>query len=176
MHLQGGFRLGELFAASITTLDIIIVYTLLEIKEGKLTLALWTSFLNMLFPFFGFITGEYSAMIFSGWSTLLSGVLLGLIGIHILLYDGEQSPSVKLHPAFLALAVSVDTFTVSVSFGMLEMNKVLFIVASGFLSFTLAYVTLRLKQRLSLRSSKFLRRFTGVSFLVMGIFSCLHVY
>lgn len=167
--------MGELFAASITTLDIVIVYALINVKDGKFKLAMWTSFLNMLLPFLGFITGEFSAILFTGWSTVLSGVLLGLIGVHILLQD-EQSSSIKLHPALLALAVSIDTFTVSVSFGMLHMDKVLFIMASGFLSFIFAYGTLRLKNGISSIRSKRLRQFTGVSFIVMGIISCFNAY
>lgn len=173
--MRGGFTLGELIAASITTLDIIIVYALINVREGKLTLAIWTAFLNMLLPFLGFLTGEFSAIFFTGWSTLLSGVLLGLIGVHILLQD-EQSPSIKLPPAFLALAVSIDSFTVSVSFGMLQMDKVLFIMASGFLSFVFAYGTLRLKNGISSIRSKRLRQFTGVYFIIMGIFSCFNAY
>lgn len=168
--MRGGLILGELFAASITTIDIIIVYALLNIREGKFTLALWTSFLNMLLPFLGFLAGEFSAMFFTGWSSLLSGVLLSLIGLHILLQD-DQSPSLKLHPAFIALAVSIDTFTVSVSFGMMHMNKGLFIVASGVLSLIFAYGTLRLKNGISALRGKRLRQFTGVSFIIIGIIS-----
>lgn len=167
--------MGELFAASITTLDIIIVYSLLTIRKGKFTLALWTSFLNMLLPFLGFVMGEFSAIFFTEWSTLLSGVLLGLIGLHILLQD-ENDSSMKMHPGLIALAVSIDSFTVSVSFGMLHMNKVLFILASGFLSFVFAYGTLRIKNRISTTRSKRLRQFTGVSFILMGIISCFNAY
>lgn len=167
--------MGELFAASITTLDIIIVYSLLTIREGKFTLALWTSFLNILLPFLGFVMGEFSAMVFTEWSTLLSGVLLSLIGLHILLQD-EQSTSMKMPPGLIALAVSLDSFTVSVSFGMLHMNKVLFIMASGFLSLIFAYGTLRIKNRISTSQSKRLRHLTGVSFILMGIISCIHAY
>ena len=89
MRYAGGFGLNELFAASITTLDIIVVYVLLEVKEGKFALAIWTAFLNMLLPFLGFMTGEFSASFFSGFSDLLSGVLLGLIGLHMLLEDDD---------------------------------------------------------------------------------------
>lgn len=167
--------MGELFAASITTLDIIIVYSLLTIRKGKFTLALWTSFLNMLLPFLGFVMGEFSAIFFTEWSTLLSGVLLGLIGLHILLQD-ENDSSMKMPPGLIALAVSIDSFTVSVSFGMLHMNKVLFILASGFLSFVFAYGTLRIKNRISTTRSKRLRQFTGVSFILMGIISCFNAY
>ena len=59
--------------------------------------------------------------------------MLSLIGLHILLSDSEQ-PSVvnKISPFFLALIVSIDAFGVSVTFGMMQLNKWLFVLASGF--------------------------------------------
>lgn len=173
MRIQGGFILGELFIAGITSLDVIAVYTFLQVKEGKLALALWTAFLNMLFPFLGFITGEFSSHIFWGWSTLLSGVLLGLIGIHMLLQDEDAEQSARgLHPILIALAVSVDTFSVSVSFGMLHMNKTIFIIASGLFTLILSYTALRYKRQFGVKNGKIVRRIAGVVLLVMGVMSC----
>ena len=175
MCMRGGFTMEEMFAASITTLDVIVVYALLQVREGKFLLAMWTSFLNMVLPFLGFITGEISSSIFSGWSTLLSGVLLGLIGLHMLLQDGDtkSSSGKKLHPAIIALAVSIDSFSVSVSFGMLQFNKVLFIFASGIFSFFFAYIALRYKVRLGLKGGRRLRQIAGLALLVMGVLSCI---
>lgn len=163
----------EMFAASITTLDVIVVYALLQVREGKFLLAMWTAFLNMVLPLLGFITGEISSSLFSGWSTSLSGVLLGLIGLHMLLQDGEtkSSSGKKLHPAVIALAVSIDSFSVSVSFGMLQFNKILFILASGLFSFIFAYTALRYKVRIGLNGGRILRQIAGLALLIMGVLS-----
>lgn len=172
--MWGGFRVGELFAAGITTLDIVVIYVLLQVKGRRLALVLWTTLFNIVFPFLGFLTGEFSTYLFSEWSTLLSGVLLGLIGLHMLLYnDNERSISTKIHPAFLALIVSVDAFSVSVSFGMLHFNRLLFITASGAYAFLFSIVALHFKHQLHIKDGRRLRQFAGVSLLVMGIFSCL---
>lgn len=172
--MQGGFTVEELFAAGITTLDIIVVYVLLQMRGRKIILALWTAFLNMLLPFLGFLLGEFSAMIFAEWSVLLSGVILGLIGVHMLLQDDDE-PSVmlKVHPAFIALIVSVDAFSVSVTFGMLQLNKFLFILASGFFTFIFSLSALYFQQKLGVKNGKRLRQFAGVCLLVMGILSCI---
>jgi manganese efflux pump family protein len=165
--------LVELFAAGITSIDVVAVFAFLQVKKGKFKLALWTSFLNMAFPFLGFATGEFSALFFAEWSSLLSGVLLALIGIHMLLQDDEPGSTGKqLHPFFIALAVSVDTFSVSVSFGMLQLDKTLFIIASGLFAFFLSYTSLLFKGRLGIENGKFLRRFGGLALLVMGVLSC----
>ncbi len=170
--IQGGFTLVELIAASITSIDVVVVFAFLQVKEGKLTLALWTSFLNMAFPFLGFATGELTAHLFTDWSSLLSGILLALIGIHMLLQDGGSSSKDKqLHPSFIALAVSIDTFSVSVSFGMLHLDKTLFILASGVLTFFLSYTALLFKSRLGLKDGKVLRRFAGFALFTMGVMS-----
>lgn len=164
----------ELFSAGITSIDIIVVYSFLQVREGKLALALWTSLLNMLFPFLGFITGEFSMVLFTSWSHLLSGILLALIGIHMLLQDSESvSEGKQLPPFVIALAVCLDTFSVSVSFGMLQMDKLIFILASGIFAFTLAYLSLTLKGRFGFKAGNRLRHLAGLSLLVMGVLSCI---
>ena len=163
----------EVFAAGITTLDVIVIYSFLQINKGRFVLVLWTTFLNMVFPFLGFITGEMSADIFTVWSSILSGVMLSLIGIHMLLQDGETSSVGKqIPPFFIAFAVSIDAFSVSVSFGMLHMDKILFIVASGFSTFVFSCAAFLLKGRLGLKNGKVLRLIAGFALLIIGILSC----
>ena len=163
----------ELIAAGITSIDIVVVFAFLQVKEGKFTLALWTALLNMVFPFLGFATGEFTSHLFAEWSSLLSGLLLALIGIHMLLQDNEPSSIGKqLPPAFIALAVSLDTFSVSVSFGMLHLDKTLFILASGIFAFILSYIALVFREKMGLGDGKIVRRFAGLALLVMGVMSC----
>ncbi|KAA0955660.1 hypothetical protein FQ087_13745 [Sporosarcina sp. ANT_H38] len=171
--IRGGFFLAELFAAGITTLDVLVIYSLLKVDSGRLALAFWTAFLNMAFPFLGFITGEFSAHIFTVWSSILSGVMLGLIGLHMLLQsDAKDSSSKQVSPFIIAFAVSVDAFSVSVSFGMLQMDKLLFIVASGSFTFIFSCVALLLKGHIGLKNGKALRLIAGLALLIMGISSC----
>lgn len=163
----------EIIAASVTTIDVIIVYSLLQLRKARLVLAIWTMLLNMAFPLLGFVMGDWSASLFSTWSHLLSGVLLALIGVHMLLQDDSSNAAMtkQLHPAVIALAVSLDTFSVSVSFGMLQLNKILFILASGFLTFVFSCLALYYGRRLRLRNGAFLRRVCGGILLLMGIMS-----
>lgn len=171
--IWGGFILTELIAAGITTLDVLVIYSFLQVDKGRLALALWTTFLNMTFPFLGFIAGEFSADIFTVWSSVLSGVMLGLIGIHMLLQSDAMDSSSKLvSPYIIAFAVSIDAFSVSVSFGMLQMDKILFIMASGTFTFIFSCAALLLKGHLGLKNGKALRLIAGLALLIMGILSC----
>lgn len=165
--------LVEIIAASVTTIDVIIVYSLLRLRKARLMLAIWTMLLNMAFPFIGFVMGDWSAELFSTWSHLLSGILLALIGVHMLLQDDNANSELtrQLHPGIIALAVSLDTFSVSVSFGMLQLNKILFILASGFLTFIFSCLALYYGRKLKLGNGALLRRACGGILLVMGIMS-----
>ena len=126
-------------------------------------------------PFLGFMTGEFSASFFSGFSHLLSGVLLGLIGLHMLLEDDSGTKtSRKLPPGLIAFAVSIDAFSVSVSFGMLHLNKTIFILASGIFAFIFAYVALTFKKRLGIKNGKRIRQFAGIVLIIMGIISAMY--
>lgn len=163
----------ELIAAGITSIDVVVVFAFLQVKKGKFTLALWTALLNMAFPFLGFATGEFTSHLFSEWSSLLSGVILALIGIHMLLQDDEPGSIEKqLPPAFIALAVSLDTFSVSVSFGMLHLDRTLFILSSGIFAFILSYIALVFKEKMGLGDGKLVRRLAGLALLIMGVMSC----
>ncbi|MBY0221143.1 manganese efflux pump [Mammaliicoccus sciuri] len=162
----------EIIAAVVTTIDILIVYTILQLRRGRFMIALWTTFLNMLLPLIGFYMGEWTVHFFAGWGPLLSGVLIGLVGLHMLLDDGEQ-PSVmdKISPFFLALLVSIDAFTVSVTFGMMQLNKWLFIFVSGFFSFVFSIVALLSTGRIKLINGTYIRRITGIVFIIIGVMS-----
>lgn len=163
----------EIIAASVTTIDVIVVLSLMQLRKGRLALALWITFLNLVLPLAGFVMGDWSAELFSVWSNLLSGVLLAMIGIHMLLHDDDNSMLKRqLHPAVIALAVSLDTFSISVSFGMLQLNKILFVVAAGFLSFVFSCLALYFGRFLSIRNGKLLRILAGLTLLIMGIVSC----
>ncbi|ARK22205.1 MULTISPECIES: manganese efflux pump [Sporosarcina] len=162
----------EIISAIVTTIDILIVYTFLQLRRGRLMIMLWTTILNMLLPLIGFYAGEWVMSYFVGWSHLLSGVLLSLIGLHILLADSEEQSIVEMiSPFFLALIVSIDAFAVSVTFGMMQLNKWLFIMASGLFSFVFSGIAFLSAGRLRLINGTFIRRLTGIVFICIGVLS-----
>ncbi|MDW0116392.1 manganese efflux pump [Sporosarcina thermotolerans] len=163
----------EIFAACITTIDVVIVFSLLRLRKGRLPIAIWTTFLNILFPFVGFLVGDWSTGFLSTWSGLLSGILLSMIGIHMILHDDDTSEAVRVvNPVLIALAVSLDTFSVSVSFGMLQLNKFLFILSSGLLTLVFSCTALYYGRYLSIKNGKILRWICGLSLFGMGVISC----
>ncbi|WP_158232011.1 manganese efflux pump [Sporosarcina sp. P16b] len=165
----------EIIAAIVTTIDILIVYTFLQLRRGRLMILLWTTILNMLLPLIGFYAGEWAMIYFAGWGHALSSVLLSLIGLHILLADSDQASVVnRISPFFLALIVSVDAFGVSVTFGMMQLNKWLFILVSGFFSFTFSAIAFLSAGRLHVINGTFIRRLAGIVFICMGVLSFIY--
>ena len=60
------------------------------IAERKVELRAVDSIPEFVLPLAGFVMGDWSADLFSVWSNLLSGVMLAMIGIHMLLHDDDQ--------------------------------------------------------------------------------------
>lgn len=167
--------MGELFVAGVTTIDILVIYVLLDVHGRKIIFALWTAILNMFLPLIGFLLGEFTTLIFAEWSMLLSGLLLGLIGLHMLLEEvDEPTKMIKIPPVFLAFVVSIDAFTVSVTLGMLQFNKVLFILASGIFALIFSLIALYFQKKLNMWKGKRIRQFAGVVLILMGIYSCIY--
>lgn len=163
--------LVEIIAAGVTTIDILVIYTLLHVRKRKWLIALWTAFLNVAFPLLGFMAGELSAQLFSEWSGILSSVLLGLIGLHMILQEEDPSASKVTGPLLIAVAVSLDSFSVSMSFGLMHLNKWLFIVSTGLMSLVLSYFALRANLTITPRYRTTLRKIAGLILIGMGILS-----
>lgn len=161
----------EIVAALVTTIDILVIYTLLVVRKRKWLVASWTALLNVLFPLAGFVAGEFSAEVFAGWSSILSSVILGLIGLHMILQEEDPKNTKVAGPLLIAVAVSLDGFSVSMSFGLMNLNKYLFVLSTGILSLVLSYAALRVNFTISPRSRSILRQFAGIVLICMGVLS-----
>ena len=128
----------------------------------------------MVFPFLGFITGEFSAHIFTVWSSIIIWCNAQFDRLYICYCKMMKvdSTAKQVSPFLIAFAVSIDAFSVSVSFGMLHMDKILFIVASGLFTFVFSCAASLLKGHLGLKNGKVLRLIAGFALLIIGILSC----
>lgn len=165
----------EIIIAAITTIDIFIFYLVVQYKGSRLLLALWTAFLNILIPFTGFLLGEISLFFFHQWTEILSGFLLSLIGLYMLLEKVENERSFfQIPPIILAFLVSIDAFSVSFTLGMMQFNRTLFMIASGFFAFVISCVALSFQRQLHFIRGKWISRLGGASLLIIGIYSLMN--
>jgi putative Mn2+ efflux pump MntP len=176
LKLIGMLRIGEIanlgtevFAGFLTALDVVALYSVLPKIRFPLILALWTGILHMIFPFIGFLAGEWITGLLLEGGRWISSVLLFLTGLHLCL--NQQKPtSSYITPTLLAIVVSIDTFSVSLSFGMLQLHKWIFLISAGAFAFVFSYIALKSK----LIKGPILTRLSGVCLIVMGVLTFLN--
>lgn len=162
----------EVFAGIVTVLDVVALFLLLPAVKQRFLLALWTSILHMLFPIIGFQLGGWATSYLLQWGSWLSGILLFLIGLQIL-FSSQDSNMPTLHPAILALSASIDSFSVSVSFGMLSLNKYLFILTAGIGSFLLTYISLQIARKTRSFRGSMINIVSGLSLIILSIMTII---
>ena len=159
----------EVFAGFLTALDVVALYTVLPKIRYPLLLALWTGILHMIFPLIGFLAGEWITELLLEGGRWISSVLLFLTGVHLCLH--QQKPSSPLIPPFLlAVVVSIDTFSVSLSFGMLQLHKWIFLMSAGAFAFIFSYMALGNKRL----KGPILTRLAGVGLIALGLLTFLN--
>jgi len=159
----------ELFAGLLTALDVVALYSVLPKIRFPLFLAIWTAFLHMLFPLLGFLAGEWVTSFIVEGGRYISSILLFLTGTHLVLHQ-QKPTSTIIPPILLAVVVSVDTFSVSLSFGMLQLHKWLFLMSAGFFALLCSYIALKSK----IIQGPILTRISGVCLMVMGLLTLLN--
>ena len=162
----------EIIAGIVTVLDVVALYLLLPSVQQRFALALWTAFLHMLFPVFGFQLGDWAMTLLIGWGQWISGTLLFFIGLQIL-FSAHNYYIPTMHPIILAVTASLDTFSVSISFGMLNLNKFTFILTAGIGAFVLSYVSLCIARKTFSFRGKIVNYLSGLSLIVLGIITIL---
>lgn len=164
----------EIIAAAITTIDLFVIYLVLNVKGRRMVLVLWTTGLNIILPFIGYYIGQWSIYLFYDWASLLSGFLLCLIGIHMLLEQDGDFQSIQRYPLYLACLVSLDALSVSITFGMLQLQKSLFILASGGFSFVFSIAALYFRQKLTFFRKLPMTSIAGIVLIVLGILAMMN--
>lgn len=158
----------EIVAGILMAFDVVALYLITPKVRAKFLLASWTTFLHILFPLLGFQFGTWISDILQGWTTPLSSLLLFFLGLQLLLSSKNiDIPAISL-PIF-AIFASLDTFSVSLSFGMLNLEKSVFIVSSGVSTFILSYSALLIAEKSNLLKSYIFKRIAGLVLVVMSI-------
>lgn len=177
MNLYKGKRtkLQEILMGFIMALDVVALYLLIPNVKSRFILSMWTGFLHMLFPVIGFTLGSWMVHVLMQWSILVSSFLLFFIGLQVI-FSGRNGQSLTVPIAILALTASLDSFSVSISFGMLNLQKYLFITSAGIWTFLLSYISLHVaKMGISLKGTPF-KWIAGISLMLISIFTLWEQY
>lgn len=159
-----------ILAGILTSVDVIGLFVLIPNVRYRLFLAVWTATLHMLFPLLGFELGSYLVRFLLEWGQWISSILLFSIGLHLLL-SSHKNEKITISPVLLAVTASLDTFSVSVSFGMLNLEKTIFIISAGLSAFICSYGSLVLARRSQVFFGNKIQIIAGIIFIVMSIFA-----
>ncbi|MGN4126726.1 manganese efflux pump MntP family protein [Lysinibacillus sphaericus] len=157
-----------ILAGVLTSVDVIGLYVLIPNIRYRLLLSVWTAALHMLFPLLGFELGNYLVRFLLEWGQWISSILLFCIGLHLLL-SSHKNEKITISPVLLAVTASLDTFSVSVSFGMLNLEKTIFIISAGMSALICSYGALVIARRSQLFFGKNIQIIAGVIFIMMSI-------
>ncbi|RHW40013.1 hypothetical protein D1B33_03965 [Lysinibacillus yapensis] len=160
----------EILTGLIVALDVVALYLLLPDVKQRFILSAWTAILHMVFPIIGFSLGTWMLNILLQWSNLISSILLFAIGLQLIL-SSKNRQTITIPLAILALTASLDTFSVSISFGMLNLQKYLFIVSAGLWTFVLSYISLYVaKSSLKIKGDP-LKWLAGIALIAISIYT-----
>jgi len=167
---ERGRSLQEILTGLIVALDVVALYLLLPDVKQRFFLSMWTSLLHMLFPILGFTLGSWMVHILLQWSNLVSSILLFFIGLQLILSTRNRQ-TIAIPIMILAITASLDTFSVSISFGMLNLQKHLFIISAGIWTFVLSYISLTMARRRLKIKGDGLKWLAGLSLVAISIFT-----
>ncbi|HWL12567.1 MAG TPA: manganese efflux pump [Ureibacillus sp.] len=163
----------EIIIGLVVALDVVALYLLLPDVKQRFLLSTWTALLHMVFPIIGFTLGSWMVHILLHWSHLVSSILLFLIGLQLILSTRNRQ-TFTIPITILAITASLDTFSVSISFGMLNLQKYLFIFSAGLWTFFLSYLSLYIaKSRLKFKGDA-LKWIAGIALIIFSIQSLIH--
>ncbi|SOB90007.1 putative Mn2+ efflux pump MntP [Ureibacillus xyleni] len=163
----------EILTGLIVALDVVALYLLLPDVKRRLLLSLWTAILHMIFPIIGYTLGNWMLTLLTHWSNIISSVLLFFIGLQLIL-STKNRQVIAIPIVILAITASLDTFSVSISFGMLNLQKHLFIMSAGIWTFVLSYISLHLaKSHIPLKGDV-LKWIAGISLLTISILTFIN--
>lgn len=158
----------ELVAGVVMSFDVVALFLIANNVKYKWLLACWTACLHMLFPLIGFYCGEWLGRVLVQWSNGISVLLLFFIGLQLLLSRKNEDFPARTLP-IIAIFASFDTFSVSLSFGMLKLEKYLFIISAGFSTLVLSYIALVIAQKNTIFKQDWLKKMAGVLLIIMSI-------
>ena len=162
--------LQEILTGLIVALDVVALYLLLPAVKQRFLLAFWTALLHMIFPIIGFTLGSWMVQILLDWSTIISSALLFFIGLQLIVSTRGQE-TVTIPIAILAITASLDTFSVSISFGMLNLQKYVFVLSAGFWTFVLSYLSLTIARTGYSLKGDALKWIAGISLMALSLYT-----
>ena len=131
---------------------------------------------HMLLPIGGMLTGKMMSELFGEMATVVAGVLLAFLGINMI-YNAfkEEKQSILNISSFwgmllVGLSVSIDSFSVGITLGMMISNVWLTILIFGFCGGMMSLLGLGLGKKVKQSLGEYGEALGGVVLVVFGVY------
>lgn len=140
-----------------------------------LKISVLIGFFHILMPLLGMLTGHYVSSLLGQVTAYVAGGLLVLLGGHMI-FNAFKSGDTRMldHKSLLgmvlfSLSVSIDSFSVGVSLGMFQNNRILTVLAFGICGGAMAIMGLLLGRRVSRNLGEYGEALGGAILLAFGL-------
>lgn len=140
-----------------------------------LLISLLIAAFHMIMPIIGMFAGRYMGSLLGQITGLAAGGLLVLLGLHMIYNSfrggGETAakPTALLGMLLFSLSVSMDSFSVGISLGMVVSDMVLIALSFGAAGGIMSVLGLTLGRQVSSKLSEYGEMLGGIILLVFGL-------
>ncbi|MDF2960917.1 MAG: rane protein [Paenibacillus sp.] len=144
-------------------------------KLHIMKLSILIALFHMIMPLMGMFMGGYVGSLLGGVATKAGGILLVLLGVHMVYSSikGENSQSVDPKTfwgmVLFALSVSIDSFSVGVSLGMFAGDMLLTVLLFGTVGGLMSIAGLMLGRKVGRWVGEYGEAMGGVILLAFGV-------
>ena len=148
--------------------------------KDMIIVALYFGMFQFMMPIFGYIGGFYLASIITKVDNIVAFILLSIIGINMIkegiVGEGNNVNSdINYKVMFpLAIATSIDAFTVGISFAFLKVNLFFSTIIIGIITFILSLIGIIIGYNFGIRFQKSSLIFGGFALIIIGLKNLLY--
>lgn len=142
------------FAISMDAFSVSLTYGTRELRLKHIfKIGLLIGLFHMVLPFIGIVLGKIISMKVGYYTTVISGILLTGIGLHMLFsaFSSQTNRQVNLEKfalISLAFVVSIDSFSIGISLGLSSVKVLVALTLFGFISMMMTWVGLFLGRKI----------------------------
>lgn len=131
---------------------------------------------HIIMPIGGMLMGNLMSMILGKWAISVAGVLLIVLGVHMIInsFKDEESQLFNYQTVWglllLSFSVSVDSFSVGITLGMFQTPFWLTVILFGIFGAVMAMLGLVLGKRVSSTLGEYGETFGGIILVVFGVY------
>lgn len=151
------------------------------IFKSCIIVALYFGFFQFIMPVLGYIGGLYLSFIITKIDNIIAFIILSVIGVNMIregLFGEDSILSNEFNYKImvpLAVATSIDAFTVGITFAFLKVNLLLSTLIIGIITFILSFVGVLIGYNFGIKFQRKSLIFGGIALVSIGLKILFHM-